>query len=95
MFDSPDSPALTSVLSIILAIVATLFAAVYFAGVFRENYGVVIALAMIIAFAAVVSGMISVMSPSKGMFIAIVGIGIGIGVVVLGFLVFLLNLAHS
>lgn len=95
MFDSSDSPALTSVLSIILAIVAVLFTAIYFAGVFQENSGLLIALAMIVAFAAVVSGMFSVASPSTGMFIAVVGIGIGIGVVVLGFLVFILNLAHS
>jgi len=95
MFDSPDSPALTSVASIILAAVAAILTGIYFAEVFEDASGVIIAIAMILALAAVVSGMFSISSPAPGMGLAVLGMGMGIGVVVVGFLVFLLNLAHS
>lgn len=94
MFDRPDSPAITSVLSLGAAVTAAVLAGLYFGGVFEEGSMILIVVGMCLAFAAVVLGMISVSAPEPGLAYAVLGLGIGVGVIVMGFLAFILNLAQ-
>jgi hypothetical protein len=95
MFDSPDSPAIRSVLSLALGVAAAVLAGLYFADTLETGRGFVLVVGMCLAFAAVALGMASVSAPEPGLVFAVLGLGIGVAVIVLGFLAFLLNLAHS
>jgi hypothetical protein len=95
MFGSPDSPAITSVLSLCLGVAAAMLAGLYFTDAIETGRAVALVVGMAIAFGAVVAGMFSFSRPEPGLGYALLGMGIGMAVIVLWFLVFLLNLARS
>ena len=95
MFGSPDSPAPSGVLSLLLSAVAALLAGFYFADVVAGSSPVVLIVAASLAFVAVALGVYSLSTPEPGLGLALIGMGLGMGVIGLAFLVFLHRLAHS
>jgi hypothetical protein len=95
MFDSPDSPAITSVLALAVALVSAVLAGIYYGEVIESGRDAALVAGSVLAFVAVVLGLFSVMSPGPGFGYAVAGIGISVAVIVLGFLAFILNLAHA
>jgi hypothetical protein len=51
--------------------------------------------ALVLAFAAVALGLISLYAPRPGFIYGIAGVAVGVGVIVLGFLTFLVSLARG
>jgi hypothetical protein len=95
VFDKPDSPAMTSVLSVILAAAAAVLAGIYYVEVLESGIRVVFVAGLALAFVAVALGLLSLYAPRPGFIYGIAGAGIGIAVIVLGFLTFLVRLARG
>jgi len=95
MFDTPDSPALTSVLSLALGVAGAVLAGLYFSEAIQAGRGAALVACLALAFSAVMLGMSSISTPGPGLAYALLGVGIGMAVIVLGFLTFLLNLTRS
>ena len=94
MFGSPDSPAFSSLLSLLVSAVAALIAVFYFTNVVDGASPVALIVAASLAFMAVALGVYSLSEPQPGLWLALLGMGLGMGVIVLAFLVFIYKLAH-
>jgi hypothetical protein len=95
MFDSPDSPAVTSILALVLSLAAAILAGVYYTETIETGRDAALIAGSALAFLAVILGMFSLSSPEPGLAYAVVGMGISVAVIVLGFLAFVLNLTSS
>lgn len=95
MFDKPDSPAMMSVLSLILAAAAAVLAGFYYIEALESGIRAVFLAALTLAFVAVAMGLVALYAPRPGFIYGILGVGIGIAVIVLGFLTFLVRLARG
>lgn len=95
MFDKPDSPAMASVLSLILAAVAAILSGVYYMETLESGIRVVFAVGLGLAFAAVALGLLSLYAPRPGFIYGVIGVALGTGVIALGFLVFLVSIARG
>lgn len=95
MFDKPDSPAMASVVSLLFAAAAAILTGIYYMEALESGIRIVFIFGLALAFAAVVLGLISLYTPRPGFIYGVIGAAVGVGVIALGFLTFLVRLAHG
>ena len=86
---------MASVISLVLALAAAVLAGLYYMEAIESGIRTVFVAGIVLAFAAVALGLISLYAPRPGFICGIAGVAIGVGVIVLGFLTFLVNLARG
>ncbi len=95
MIGGPNSPALTSALSLCLSAVAVVSVGGFFSPALWPGSIVALVVGTVFAFLAIAAGIVSFYAPEPGLTFALLGIGLSLGVIVLVFLVFLLKMAYS